>query len=115
MDALKNTVQSIALNYINETAEEEDKIDDFPMSIVDFVCDYAYDYCNFPKTISETERVNTLARCKSSLGITCADVYLKIGTEGQTSYSQNGISRRYKSEWIDRELLDHLPNYVRTI
>ena len=33
------------------------------------------------------------------------DLYNKIGAEGQTAHSENGISRSWGSEWVSDELL----------
>ena len=61
------------------------------------------------------QAVNELSACKNSLAMACVDLYLKIGTEGQNSYSSNGVTRNFKYDWINASLLENLPNYVRTI
>lgn len=33
------------------------------------------------------------------------DLYNKIGAEGQTGHSENGVSRTYESSWVSEQLL----------
>lgn len=98
-----------AREYLEETGE---KLDKFPMSIVDFVIEHATEQCHFPKNFTEKQVVTTLAKNKNSLAMACNDVYAKAGAEGQVGHSENGISRSYESSWITPKLLSGLPNYV---
>ena len=34
-----------------------------------------------------------------------ADLYAKAGAEGETSHSENGVSRSYSNAWVSEELL----------
>ena len=99
-----------AREYLEETGE---KIDKFPMSIVDFVIEYATDKCHFPNNFSEKQIVLDLSKCKNSLAMACNDIYAKAGAEGQKGHSENGINRSYNSSWISEKLLSGLPNYVK--
>lgn len=103
-------VSDKAREYLAETGE---KIEKFPMSIVDFVVEHAMENCHFPKNFTEKQMVTDLARCKNSLAMACSDVYAKAGAEGQKAHSENGISRTYDSAWISPKLLSGLPNYVK--
>ena len=40
------------------------------------------------------------------------DLYNKIGAEGETSHSENGISRGYESSWISVQLLNEVVPYA---
>lgn len=103
-------VSDKAREYLKETGEV---LSEFPMSIVDFVIEYASEQCHFPMHFTEKQIVADLERSKNSLAMACNDVYAKAGAEGQTSHSENGISRSYKSSWITPSLLSGLPNYVK--
>lgn len=103
-------VRDKSREYLEETGE---KIDKFPMSIVDFVIEQATDNCHFPKNFTEKQMVTALARHKNSLAMACNDIYAKAGAEGQTGHSENGIDRSYDSSWISPKLLSGLPNYVK--
>ena len=98
-----------AREYLEETGE---KIEHFPMSIVDFVIEQATENCHFPKNFTEKQMVTDLARHKNSLAMACNDIYAKAGAEGQKGHSENGINRTYDSAWISPKLLSGLPNYV---
>lgn len=39
------------------------------------------------------------------------DLYNKQGAEGETSHSENGVSRVYQSGWISADLLDEVVPY----
>jgi len=36
------------------------------------------------------------------------DLYNKAGAEGETSHSENGVSRSYESSWISQQLLNEV-------
>lgn len=40
------------------------------------------------------------------------DLYNKIGAEGQTGHSENGISRTWESSWISEQLLREVTPFV---
>lgn len=112
-----NTIQELteyvsdkAKEYLQETGET---LQIFPLSIVDFVIEFATEQCHFPKNFTEKQMVTDLARHKTSLAMACNEVYAKAGAEGQTGHSENGISRSYDSAWISPNLLSGLPNYVK--
>lgn len=110
MNELKTAIQNLALEYWNETGN--DVLDSFPMSIVGFVIEYAISQCHFPKTFTEDEKVQIMNQFQNSLAMCCVDVYSKAGAEGEKSHSENGIARTYSDSYIDKNLLDKLPNYV---
>jgi hypothetical protein len=115
MDELVRYVKERALLYWNETADDTEKIDVFPSSIVDFVIEYALSCCRFPDYFNEEKQTKALSKCKNALAMACVDVYAKAGAEGEESHSENGVSRTYSDTWIDEGLLDKLPNYVKVI
>lgn len=113
--ALIDNVKDKALLYLKETDSENTKIDMFPTSIADFVLEYATEKCNFPKHFTQQNIEDALVRCTNTLAMMCVHMYLKIGVEGNTSYSANGITRVFDSSFIPDELLMRLPNYVNTL
>lgn len=116
MDELIQTIQTLAMAYLTESDDGDDVEETtFPISIVRFVVEYACQQCNFPKSFSQARKVQELSECQNSIAMACVDVYLKIGAEGQASYSSNGVTRNFKYEWINTGLIDRLPNYVRTV
>lgn len=112
LDELTDYVRIKALEYLRETGET---VDTFPMSIVDYVIEYAIGECHFPKNFTEEQMINDLSRVKNKLAIACNDVYSKAGAEGEISHSENGVSRQYESAWISKSLLSSLPNYVSVL
>lgn len=112
IDELTDYVSEKAKSYLEETGEIVVK---FPMSIVDFVIEYASSGCHFPSHFNEENIVFDLSRGKNSLAMACVDIYSKIGAEGQKSHSENGVSRAYDSSWITFDLLSNFPNYVTVL
>lgn len=43
------------------------------------------------------------------------DLYNKIGAEGETSHSENGISRQFESSWISEQLLSEVTPYCGVV
>lgn len=109
MNELTNYVSEKAKQYVEEN---EGKLDKFPISIVDFVIEYATNECHFPKNFTERDIVYDLERGKNSLAMACVDIYAKVGAEGQTSHGENGVSRSYQKSWITFDLISNFPNYV---
>lgn len=109
LEALTKYVVEKATEYLQDTGET---VNAFPVSIAEFVIEYAMNGCNFPKHFNEKNIVKDLEKGKSSLVMACIDVYSKAGAEGQISHSENGISRAYKNSWISFDLLSRFPNYV---
>lgn len=109
---LTTTVQTKALAYLTETGET---LDSFPLSIVDFVIEYAINESHFPSYFKEDQITEKLSRCTYALAMACNDVYSRIGAEGEKSHSENGVSRTYDGTWISSRLHDVLPNYVGVI
>lgn len=59
----------------------------------------------YTKTVKET----VLEDRYLDLQYRCAiDLYNRTGAEGQTSHSENGISRVWGAEWISQELLNEV-------
>ena len=110
MDSLKHEIQNLALEYWNETGNDE--IDSFPMSIVGFVIESAISHCHFPPHFDDEKKIAVMTQFQNSLAMACVDVYSKAGAEGEKSHSENGIARTYNDSYIDHNLFDSLPNYV---
>lgn len=113
MEILTEYIKTKALQYWNETVSDEEKLEIFPTSVVDFVLEYAINCCNFPGHFTEENIVADLSKCRNQLAMACVDVYARAGAEGETSHSENGVSRTYKDAWISNSLLNRLPNYVK--
>lgn len=106
---LTEYVRGKALDYVQETGET---LDEFPLSIVDFVIEHISQSCHFPSHFSESNIVSDLSKGKNILAMACVDVYAKAGAEGQKSHSENGVSRTYDSAWITPSIYSVFPNYV---
>lgn len=112
MNELTRYVAEKSKQYVEETGE---KLERFPISIVDFVIEYVTNECHFPKHFTERNIVYDLERGKNSIAMACVDIYAKSGAEGQTSHGENGVSRSYQSAWITFDLISHFPNYVSVL
>lgn len=112
VETLTTTVQNKALAYITETGET---MSVFPLSIVDFVVEYAINESHFPSDYTDEQIGTRLSKCVSALAMACIEVYSRTGAEGEKTHSENGISRQYDGAWISARLHDVLPNYVGVI
>lgn len=110
MNELIEYVSAKAKQYLEETGES---IETFPSSIVDFVIE-CFSNC-LPNNLTEEQILSDISRCKTSMAMACVEIYGKAGGEGQTSHSENGISRTYERAWISDSLFYGLPNYARVI
>lgn len=109
---LSEKVLTKALSYLGETGEPTDG---FPMSIVDFVIEYAINESHFPITYTDEQIATRLDRCTSAIAMACVEVYSRAGAEGERAHSENAISRTYDGAWISTRLHDVLPNYVGVV
>ena len=112
INQLATTVQTKALSYMTETG---DTIETFPMSIVDFVIEYAINESHFPANFTEDKIATRLSRCTNALAMACIEVYSRVGGEGERAHSENAITRTYDGAWISTRLHDVLPNYVEVV
>ena len=108
---LSEEVRAKALLYAKE---QDDTIENFPLSIVDFVIEFAQAESHFPNHYSKSDVENILSNYTTVLAMMCQDVYSKIGSEGELSNSEGQISRSYESAWISKSLIASLPNFVNT-
>ena len=69
-------------------------------------------YCHFPSNFSGEKKIAIMRNFENSLALACVDMYAKAGAEGEKTHSENGVQRTYNDSYIDKNLLDNLPNYV---
>lgn len=112
LQTLTTTIQSKALSYTQETGET---LESFPLSIVDFVVEYAINESHFPLDYTEEQIADRLSKCTNAMAMACIEVYSRVGAEGEKAHNENGVSRTYDGAWISTRLHDVLPNYVRMI
>lgn len=106
---LTEYVRKKAKEYVVETGEE---MEQFPLSIVDFVIEHVSQNCHFPSHFEEKNIVSDLSKGKNNLAMACVEVYARAGAEGQNSHSENGISRGYDGSWISPKFYGAFPNYA---
>lgn len=66
-----------------------------------------YPYGEWPEEL-ESRYLDLQFRC-------AIDLYNKIGAEGETSHSENGVSRGYESSWISESLLQEVTPVVKVV
>lgn len=111
LDELAVAVTGKALAYLKETDED---IERYPVSIVDFVIEYAIRESHVPNYYSDKDKARLFGNYVSTLAMMCNEVYMKAGAEGETSHSEGNTSRHYESAWISKSLINALPNFVNT-
>lgn len=112
IQTLTTTVRTKALAYITDSGET---LSAFPLSIVDFVVEYAINESHFPADYTDEQIATRLGRCVNALAMACIEVYSRVGGEGEKAHSENAISRTYDGAWISTRLHDVLPNFVGVI
>lgn len=55
-----------------------------------------------------TDRTEIEPQYKSLQIRIAIDLYNKRGAEGETSHSENGVSRNYDGAWVSKQLLDEI-------
>ena len=108
---LAGAVTGKALAYLKETDEN---ITNYPVSIVDFVIEFAIRQSHLPNHYTESDTVKLFSNYVSTLAMMCNNIYSKIGAEGETSHSEGNTSRNYDAAWISPSLISALPNFVNT-
>lgn len=111
MDDLAVAVTGKALAYLKETDED---IERFPVSIVDFVVEFAIRQSHVPNHYTDSDKAKLFSNYVSTLAMMCNDIYSKIAAEGETSHSEGNTSRTYEAAWISPSLINALPNFVNT-
>lgn len=111
LDELAVAVTGKALNYLKETGED---IENYPVSIVDFVIEYAIRESHVPKHYSDKDKARLFSNYVCVLAMMCNEIYMKVGAEGEMSHNEGNTSRHYESAWISKSLVYSLPNFVNT-
>ena len=111
LDELTVAIAGKALDYLKETDET---IERFPVSIVDFVIEYAIRESHIPKHYSDGDKARLFSNYVSTLAMMCDEIYMKAGAEGEKAHSEGNTSRTYESAWISKSLINALPNFVNT-
>ena len=95
--------------------QETETMETFPLSIVDFVIEYAICESHFPVDYTDEQIAERLKHCVNAMAMACIEVYSRAGAEGEKAHSENSISRTYDGAWISTRLHDVLPNFVGVI
>lgn len=111
MTELADAVAEKALLYLTETDEN---ISRYPVSIVDFVIEFATRQSHIPNHYTESDKAKLFGNYVNTLAMMCNDIYSKIGAEGETGHNEGNTSRTYDAAWISPSLIRTLPNFVNT-
>lgn len=96
-----NQLQRLILRVQEPNVQpDEALLEDCLMSAEAAIMTRRFPYGNWPEEIEPRYR---------DLQVRIAlDLYNRIGAEGQTAHSENGISRTWDSSWISEELLSEV-------
>ena len=94
----------------NRTGEEDDFIlEDCIESAKNAILSRRFPYGEYPKNKDgETYIEDRYTDLQYRIAL---DLYMRLGSEGQLSHTENGIGRSYESSWISEELLSEVVPY----
>jgi len=78
--------------------------------LIDFVVEKYKQHRNYPLTATDEAIEDDLYNHISTIAMAVVDMYSKMGAEGETSHTENGVTRKYESAYISTSIfIDVLP------
>lgn len=83
-----------------------------PELLIDFVVEKYKQHRCFPKSFSEEKIERDMRNHLSTMAMAVVDIFVKTGAEGQTSHTENGITRVYENAYISESVFKDVFPYV---
>lgn len=80
--------------------------------LIDFVIEKYKDKRHFPKSFAQSDIEKDIKEHISTIAMAVVDVFMKAGAEGQTTHSENGISRTYENAYISSSVFKDILPFV---
>lgn len=113
MEELRDKLTKKAIEYFTGIDELDGKSPS-PM-LIDFVIEKYSQHRNFPKSFNEKKKIEDMEEHLSTMALAVVDLYLKIGAEGQTSHSENNVSRSYENAYLSSSIFNDILPFVKII
>lgn len=97
----------------NGNEPDEDILSDCVESAKNAILNRRYPYHDWP--VDGNGETYVEARYQDLQFRIAMDLYNKIGAEGETSHSENGVSRTFESSWISEQLLSEVTPYCGVV
>lgn len=111
--AVREELAQIATDYFNSIPELQGEVPS--MLLVDFVIEKYKQHRNYPNAFTEDKIGRDMADHLSTMAMAVVDLHMKVGAEGQTSHSENGISRSYENAYISMSIFNDVLPYVKIL
>lgn len=112
MTIAENLIQK-ATSYFDEIPELAGKVP--PQMLVDFVIEKYAQHRNYPSSFSDEKINDDMSKHVSTMAMAVVDIFMKIGAEGQTSHSENGVSRSYENAYVSLSIFSDVLPFVKVI
>lgn len=96
-------------------AYEELKGKEIPSLLADFVIEKYRQQRNYPSSFNDEKIEKDMKDHLSTLAMAVVDLFLKMGNEGTTSYSESGIKTAYENAYISLSLFNDVLPFVKSI
>ena len=80
--------------------------------LIDFVIEKYKQQRNFPSNFTENQIEDDIQRHISTIAMAVVDLKMKEGAEGESSHSENSISRSYENAYISSSIFNDVLPYV---
>lgn len=99
-----------AVSYFDTIPELEGQV---PSELlIDFVIEKYKEHRSFPSSFTDEKIENDMKNHLSTMAMAVVDIFVKSGAEGETSHSENGISRVYENAYISESVFKDVFPYV---
>lgn len=96
------SLERLKIRLQQETEAEDDLLRELLASAESAIMTRRFPFGYDPENVEMPERYEDL---KIRIAL---DMYNRIGAEGQTTHSENGVQRTYESGWISESLLNEV-------
>lgn len=111
--AVADSIREKVTEYFNDIPElkgqEPSKL------LIDFVIEKYKQQRNFPSNFTENQIEDDIQRHISTIAMAVVDLKVKEGAEGESSHSENSISRSYENAYISSSIFNDVLPYVHSL
>lgn len=109
---IKEELKTKAIEYLEDIEELDNKV---PRLLVDFVIEKYTEHRNYPKHFTDEMIEKDMTEHLSIMAMAVVDILFKVGTEGQKSHSENGVTMIYENAYISLSIFENVSSFVRPI
>lgn len=83
--------------------------------LIDFVIEKYRQHRNFPNSFDDKKITADMENHIGTMAMAVVDLYMKSGAEGETSHTENSVSRTYENAYISSSVFNDILPFVKVL